>query len=147
MPQYPKTVMDLFSLSDIGRRLVDPGPAYQSLQMLFGWQILVGTAAEPGPLASMAVNVVNGPPVGTGNNLLVQLPFALAGRELKIINLSASTVNVTVQYNPAVARQDELVYSADQIPLTIGSVTTFLSYEPGFWLLMPSYSTAPAAEG
>lgn len=146
MPQYPLTVMDLFSQTDPGRRLTDPMVAYQAMQLEFGWQVIVGTAALPGPLASMAVNVVHGPPVGTGNNLNFQLPFALGGRELKVINLSASTITPTLQYNPATSRLDQLVISADQLPLAIGSVTTFLAYEPGFWLLMPTYSAAPASE-
>lgn len=147
MPTYPLTVMDLFSQTDPGRRLTDPSVAYQAMQLEFGWQIIVGTAARPGPLASMAVNVIHGPPVGTGNNLLVQLPLALAGRTVMLINLSASTVGVTLQYNPAVGRLDELVFGAGQDILGIGSVTNFLAYEPGFWLLMPTTTTAPASEG
>lgn len=141
----PKTVMNLFSLTDIGRRLTDPEPAYEALQMIFGWQTITGAAAPPGPLASMAVNVVYGPPVGTGNSLSVQLPFALAGRTLTVVNLSASTVNPLVQpYNPATETPDHLVYSAGMLPLTIGSVSTFLAYEPGFWVLDTSIAT-PAA--
>lgn len=146
MPSYPLTVMDLFSQTDPGRRLTDPSVAYQAMQLEFGWQVIVGTSGGPGPLASMAVNVVHGPAVGTGNNLSFQLPFALGGRELKVINLSASTIEPTLQYNPAIGRLDQLVISAGQLPLTIGSVTTFLSYEPGFWLLMPTYAAAPASE-
>lgn len=146
MPQYPLTVMDLFSQTDPGRRLTDPSVAYQAMQLEFGWQALTGTAAAPGPLASMAVNVVYGPSVGAGS-LNVQLPFALAGRELKIINLSSSTLAPVVQYNPAVIRTDQLVISSGQLPLAIGSVTTFLAYEPGFWLLIPTYSgAAPVSE-
>lgn len=134
--------MDLFSLSDIGRRLVDPGPAYQSLQMLFGWQIIQATQVPPGGLASMAVNVANGPALGTGNSLWVMLPFALAGRTLQIINLAASTLNVNTQlYNPATEKPDTLVYGVGTVPLIIGSVNTFLAYSPGNWVLN---STAPA---
>lgn len=141
----PKTVMNLFSLTDIGRRLTDPEPAYEALQMIFGWQTITGTAAPPGPLASMAVNVVYGPPVGTGNSLSVLLPFALAGRTLTIINLSASTLDVSTQtYNPATATPDHLTYSAGALPLAIGSVNTFLAYEPGFWVLNTISTSAPA---
>lgn len=132
----PKTMMNLFSLTDIGRRLTDPGPAYEALQMIFGWQVIVGTAALPGPLASMAVNVIHGPALGTGNDLSVQLPYALAGRVLKIVNISGSTVMPTVQpYNPANERPDVLVWSGGGLPIPIGIVAEFLSYEPGFWLL------------
>lgn len=134
MPTYPKTLMDLYSLSDIGRRLVDPGPAYEALQMMFGWQIVLGTQVPPGGLTSMAVNVVNGPALGTGNSLWVMLPFALAGRTLQIINLAASTVLVNTQlYNPATQKPDVLISSA--APLEIGSINTFLAYEPGYWVL------------
>lgn len=144
MPQYPKTVMDLYSLSDIGRRLVDPGPAYQSLQMMFGWQTVQATLVPPGGLLSMAVNVAQGPPLGTGNSLWVMLPFALAGRPLTVINLAASTLLVNTQlYNPATEKPDGLVYGAGSIPLAIGSLSTFLAYSPGNWVLT-STAASPA---
>lgn len=144
MPTFPKTLLDLYSLSDIGRRLVDPGPAYEALQFMFGWQTILATQYPPGPLASMAVNVLNGPALGTGNNLWVMLPLALAGRSLQIVNLAGSTVNVNTQpYNPGAGRPDQLIHGSTGIPLGIGSVTTFLAYEPGTWLL--SYTSAESA--
>ena len=150
MPQFPLTVMDLFSQTDPGRRLTDPAVAYQAMQLQFGWQKIIGAATSPGPLASQAMNVVNGPAVGAGS-LFVQLAYALAGRAIQIVNLSSSTLQIILQtYNPATARPDHLTYGSALLPLPIGSLTDFVAYEPGFWVLVPTSAppvTVEASEG
>lgn len=138
----PLTVLDaLPPAGDLGKQLVDPTAFYTALQMLAGFQAPVATPAAPGPLIRAGVATWTSPPGAGPFN--IQLPVALAGLRLVLINLASGPTNLNTSYNPAIGRPDQLTGIS---PMPVGNVYSCIAYRPGFWYVATVASGLPGTE-
>ena len=130
MSQFPTSVMDqLLSLQEPGKRLVDAGELYEAFSLIFGAQsgIAAGTLA-PGPLLTQAINqIVSG--------TFVQLPAAIAGLRITVVNNSGSVIAVSAtRINPANGGQADLINGSPSDVNQSGTIAQYLCYALGNWI-------------
>lgn len=123
----PLYATDFLVFTDPGKQLVDPTQFYQAMQLLLGYQETQSAAAAPGPLLTMAVNTLTSP-TGPGP-FNAQLPVALGGLRLVIVNLGSGPVTLNPSYNQALGRYDQVI----GVPVPTGNVYSAIVYRPGFW--------------
>lgn len=137
----PLNATDFLQVGDPGKQLVDPTQFYQAMQMLLGFQQPVATAAAPGPLVAAAVNTFTSPSGAGPFN--VQLPVALGGLRVVLINLASGPVNLNPSYNPALGRNDQVTGIS---PMPTGNVYSCIAYRPGFWYVATVVSGLPPGD-
>lgn len=125
----PLNATDFLVHGDPGKQLVDPTQFFQAMQLLLGYQEIqsVPAAQAPGPLLSAAVNTLTSPS-GTGP-WNAQLPVALGGLRLVIINIGSGSLTLNPSYNMALGRYDQVI----GVAVPTGNVYSAICYRPGFW--------------
>lgn len=133
----PKSITDLFSPDEPGKRLVDPQGMQQLITLVLGFQSVPGSLTLPGPLMSQATNTVTG--TGPGTTVFnCQLPLALAGRRVTIVNATPGNLSVNPQlYNPATGGPDGMTTVA---PIPAGFTWIYLAYQVGQWVTLSGSS-------
>lgn len=137
----PLTATDFLTVTDPGKQLVDPSQFYQAMQMLLGFQQPIASATPPGPLVAAAVNTFTSP-TGAGP-FNVQLPVALGGLRLVLINLASGPVALNPSYNMALGRYDQVT---GVTPMPVGNVFSCIAYRPGFWYVASVVTGLPPGD-
>lgn len=139
----PLTATDFLVATDPGKQLVDPSQFYQAMQLVLGYQqpTAVLNAAAPGPLIKAAVATVTSPAgAGPWN---IQLPVALGGLRLVLINLCSGPLNLNPSYNMAFGRNDQVTGIS---PMPTGNVYSCIAYRPGMWYVAPVVTGLPPGD-
>lgn len=139
----PLNATDFLTVTDPGKQLVDPSQFYQAMQMLLGFQqpTAAPNAQAPGPLLTAAVNTMTSPPgPGPWN---VQMPVALGGLRLVLINLCSGPLNLNPSYNMATGRNDQITGIS---PMPTGNVYSAIAYRPGFWYVASVVTGLPPGD-
>lgn len=138
----PTYATDFLTIGNPGKQLVDPGQFYQGMQLLLGYQETqaVLNAQAPGPLLSAAVNTLT-TPAGAGP-FNAQMPVALGGLRLVVINLGSGPITLNPSYNVALGRFDQIVSP----PVPTGSVFSAICYRPGNWYAASVATGLPPAD-
>lgn len=126
-----RTILSLFPGLMSGRRLADEGELQQLLLLTMSSQAgIVTSGTPPGTLLNAAINQI-------ASGAHVQLPPALAGRQLLIINNGDSNISVHPQEtNSANNNLPDTIagQSISDIPFNTGSILA--CYATGTWINM-----------
>lgn len=124
-----RTILSLFPGLMSGRRLADEGELQQLVQLLFSTQAgIEGSGTPPGPVLNAAINQV------VGSGLHVQLPVALAGRQVIVVNATTSDMAVHVQTsNSANNNLPDTIDGTAVGDIPLGLTAMFISYMTGVW--------------
>lgn len=135
-----KTILSLFPGLMSGRRLADEGELQQMCQLLFSSQAgIPGGGVPPGPLLNAAINQV----VGGGQH--VQLPPALAGRQIIVVNSTQGDMLVHPQSTNSANDNlpDAFSNGATIADVPFETTAIFVSYLTGFWTEVVTVAPPP----
>lgn len=126
-----RTILSLFPGLMSGRRLADEGELQQLLLLTMSSQAGIATSGiPPGTLLNAAINQIS-------SGAHVQLPVALAGRQLLIINNGDSNVSVHPQpTNSANNNLPDTIAGQNISDIPFNTASILACYSTGTWINM-----------
>lgn len=129
-----RTILSLFPGLMSGRRLADEGELQQLLMLTMSSQAgMVASGSPPGPMVNSAINQF-------ASGAHFQLPTALAGRQLMVIN-NGNINDMTAHPQPTNSANNNLpdtIDGVDTSDVPVRTASTFVCYVTGTWVNITS---------